>query len=145
MSDYFARYFKEQKQKADAARRTLIRELRSAGVERVEVDFDGYGDSGSIEGIAFTPSVKNIEEKEVPDTAFEFTEWRNDKPKKVKRNKTIRELIDDVCYGILGTEHGGWEINEGSFGNFVFRVDDDKVLVTFNQRIESVETSEEEY
>jgi hypothetical protein len=144
MSDYLD-YYREQKKQLQIARRALIRELRSAGVERVEVEFDGYGDSGRIEGVTFYPEVKNLEEKEVHDTMHEFTQWNDGKPKKVKRNKTISELVDDVCYGILGSEHGGWEINEGSFGTFIFRVDDDKILVTFNQRIESVETSEEDY
>lgn len=143
--DFLARYFKEQKQKANAARRTLIRELRAAGVKQVVVEFDGYGDSGSIEGVTFKPNVENLEEREVADTTFEITDWVDGKPKKVKRNKTIRELVDDVCYGILGAEHGGWEINEGAFGEFSIDVTNDAISLEYNRRVESVETSEEEY
>jgi|LakMenEpi03Aug12_release.lakeMendotaPanAssembly.Ray.scaffolds.fasta_scaffold372861_2 hypothetical protein len=155
MSDFLSTYrdyAAAQRREAEAARATLMRVLKAEGVTRVEVEFDGSGDSGSIEAPVFFKrrgkgyaTGTEFAGKEVPGSEFEASDWSGGKCKKVTRQKTIGELIEDVCYGILGSEHGGWEINEGSFGTFIFRVDDDKVLVTFNQRIESVESYDEEY
>lgn len=149
MSDFLSTYrdyAAAQRRDAEAARATLMRALKAEGVTRVEVEFDGSGDSGSTEAPVFSPSVaKNFVKKEVPDTVFESTDWSDGTPKKVKRNKTIGDLIDDVCYGILGSEHGGWEINEGSFGRFMIWVEKGVVNLEYNQRIESYESYEEEY
>ena len=37
----------------------------------------------------------------------------------------------------------GWEINEGSYGTFSFDVLNRKISLEFNERVESVNTTEE--
>jgi hypothetical protein len=62
------------------------------------------------------------------------------------KSPNIEELVEQICYDLLGANHMGWEINEGSFGEFVFKFGKgNKIDLTFNQRVESVETTEESY
>jgi hypothetical protein len=137
-------YRDEQQRRMNTARDMMMKALRDAEVQSVSVQFDGYGDSGSLEGITYLPSAEG--KAEVPDTPHEVTEWtQGGKPKRVVRNYTLDELVSEACYGLLGAEHPGWEINEGSFGTFTINPATDAVSLTFNQRIESVETYDEEY
>lgn len=137
---------REQEERSSRARSSVIRALRSAGVKRVDIRFDGSGDSGQIEEIVYSPAQgKGFGTSEVPDTKREFTDWSQGEPRKVARNHTHDELVEEACYGILFSEHPGWEINEGSYGDFVIDVASDKISLNFNQRIESVESYDEEY
>ena len=148
MNDFISDYassVEKQRKEAAVSRKNLIRALRDAGVTKVTVEFDGSGDSGNIYEPVFDPPVKNIMDREVHDTTFEASDWSDGTLKKVVRNKSIRDLLDDVCYGILGAEHGGWEINEGSFGTFHINVEKDAVALDYNHRRECYDSYEEEY
>jgi hypothetical protein len=136
-------YRDEQQKRTTSARSKLVSALRAAGVQSVTVDFDGYGDSGGIESPVYNPPVDG--KAEVPDTPHEATEWTQEGAKRSVRNYTLDELVSEVCYGLLGAEHPGWEINEGSYGTFTINPQADAVSLTYNQRIESVETYDEEY
>ena len=35
--------------------------------------------------------------------------------------------VEDFCYRLLENQHGGWEINEGSQGEFIFNIDNNSV------------------
>jgi len=133
----------ERASKRDKARQILIRELRAAGTKTVDVDFDGYGDSGGVGSIIYRPVLDG--KKEVGDTPHEAPDWSEGTYKKIVRNYTFDELVEEVCYGILEEQHGGWEINEGSYGTFEIDVAKDSVALHFNERIASVESYEEEY
>lgn len=141
------RYAEEHERKTKAARGMLISALSRAGVSKVLVDFDGSGDSGSIGDISYKPArgKKNFGKSEVADTPHEVPQWTDEGCKRVVKDYTYDELVEELCYGILGSEHPGWEINEGAFGTFEIDVAKDSVSLTFNQRVETYETSEEEY
>lgn len=73
------------------------------------VNFDGAGDSGYIDkSIVFGGS---------------------------SRYK-LPEKVLGYLYEILGSNHGGWEINEGSFGNFEFDYVNKRIVLNFNYRME---------
>jgi hypothetical protein len=133
----------ERAEKLDKCRRVLMRELCAAGVKSVHVDFDGYGDSGGLEKPVLDPPIDTS--TEVGDTPHEVREWFDGGSRLVVRNYTIGELLNEVCYGILSNEHGGWEINEGSYGTFSIDPARDRVSLSYNQRIESVESYDEEF
>lgn len=136
-------YRDEQKKRHESARGKMMQALREAGVKSVEIEFDGYGDSGNIEGIAYTPPADG--KAEVDDSPHEVTDWSQSGPERKVRNYTLDELVEEVCYSLLGSWHPGWEINEGSYGTFRIDAEADSIALTFNQRIESVETYDEEY
>lgn len=139
-------YQLENKKRADSARESLVRCLKDAGVKQVDVQFDGSGDSGQIEAIVYTPGKGDLfGGTEVDGTETELTSWASGEPRRAIRNRTVDELVEEACYGILENSHPGWEINEGAFGDFVIDVENDRISLNFNQRIEAVESYEEEY
>ena len=70
-----------------AEERTRLRaELRQAGAWSLHAEYDGYGDSGNVEGIRTEPSV--------PD---------------VGAMPGLADFLWSVAYG----EHPGFEVNEG--------------------------------
>ena len=95
--------------------------------------------------LRYHPDKNDIGKREVPNTMFESRAWDKDGVKTVKRNKTVDELVEDLCYTLLACSHPGWEINEGAFGEFTIDSDRNAVSLEFSQRIESVEYSEEEF
>jgi hypothetical protein len=101
--------------------------LAEIGIHTVTVAFDGYGDSGQIEGIeAFvaerTPAV-------LPDN----------RPVRFRGEETsLREAIETMAYAYLEATHGGWENDDGAFGTFVFSVPDRMIALEHNVRFTDV-------
>jgi len=45
--------------------------------------------------------------------------------------------IDDFCYGVLETNYGGWEINEGSQGYFIFDTKNKTIYLEHSMNVDS--------
>ena len=57
----------------------------------------------------------------------------------------LERAIEDLCYALLCCEHCGWQDNDGSFGEFDFRVAERRIELEFNQRYTDHETSTHTY
>ena len=158
MVDIMAQIKADQIKKADKVKyhaNLLFDTLAQTKVSSIEVTFDGCGDSGQIESIDYTDSKgKGIDEAHLNKTIVKgslrtaYHEWDEKKKMLVQREAkegNLREIIEEICYDKLGASHGGWEINEGSYGRFSFNVSTRKVSLEYNQRIEEVRTSEESF
>jgi len=110
---------------------TIFDALAAAGVTTVTVPFDGEGDSGQL----YDPCAKTLDAT-VAIPAGEITirevPWNSDTITKTRR--TLAEALDTLCYGHLAYEHGGWENNEGAYGEFLFDVAKRTVTLDFNAR-----------
>ena len=132
--------------------------LTTAGITDITVTFDGYGDSGQIEGItahigetpkalpappATGPLPETQPEAAVPLPETRLTihqaQWNSDEVG--LRETTLQDAIEELCYGYLEQEHGGWEINDGSYGAFRFDVAARAIHLEFNGRFTDVATS----
>lgn len=89
----------------------FLNELKSEGISEGTVEFNGGGDSGEI---------------------YDSLETE-------KGNFKIERGVEDFLYRWLGEFYGGWEINEGSHGNFVFYTDNNSVQLDFNEHTEDEE------
>ena len=116
--------------------------LEKEGIASFEVEFNGEGDSGQIEGISLdekllTRKIKGCKVKNGtrwdPTTQTSSPVWEND--------VTLQAIIEGVCYDLL-ENFGGWEINEGSYGTFNFDVKKRSAGLTMNERVADVNTSE---
>ena len=114
---------------------TVFDALATAGINTVIVTFDGEGDSGQIQDITADDSAQ------VPDTRIELlqTEWGTGKLDSAQ--STLRNAIETLCYDYLSQEHGGWENNDGAFGEFTFSVADRTIALEFNGRFSDFHTS----
>lgn len=83
--------------------------------KNIEVQFNGYGDSGGLE-----------------DIKVDGKDYGSDR---------IPSSLEEVLYPILG-EFGGWEIDSGSEGFFDIDLENDKVVLHFhwNEQVEKPET-----
>ena len=103
------------------------------GVDKFSVTFDGSGDSGQIDEVSLDSKILSLD---VVAQVEDGTQWVNGASKPLWRDaKDLRDLIESVCYDVLENTNGGWEINDGSFGEFLFDVKKRKVKLDFNERI----------
>ncbi len=118
----------------------IIDALDKADITLVTVTFNGEGDSGQIEEVnAFAlTQPQPLPDKPVRYRAHSF---RDRKSSVSEKEMPLAEAIEDLCYALLEQKHGGWENNDGAFGEFTFEVEERRVLLDFNARFtDSVHT-----
>jgi hypothetical protein len=88
---------------------TLFDQLHEKNVSEGYVDFSGGGDSGDCNGFAYGDFQGQI---------------------------NLDDKIVDFMYGQLESHMGGWEINEGSQGRFVFNNESKDIILEFQENQE---------
>jgi hypothetical protein len=139
--DFATRYalYREVLAKANAENKVaLFVALAEAGITHVCVGFDGEGDSGQIDNIA---AYKGDELTALPGRklTIQRLSWGERQPR--PEEQPLAEAIECLCYDFLEREHGGWENNDGAFGEFSFDVAGKTVELEFNGRFSDVHTS----
>lgn len=116
--------------------------LAAANITDVLVEFDGEGDSGQIEMVTV---IRNQEPVPMPETKVTLrrASWGSEEP--VNSEFTLREGIETLCYDFLDVKHGGWENNDGAYGEFQLDVTDRTVELEFHARFTDVSTSHHSY
>jgi hypothetical protein len=115
----------------------LFEALAQVGITTVLVQFDGYGDSGQIEDISAHagPDVAvNLPECNVEIARVEYGTLAI-----VRDTYAVRDAIERLAYDFLEETHGGWENNEGAYGDFLFDVGERTITLNYNERIETSE------
>jgi hypothetical protein len=109
----------------------LFDALATAGITIVVVTFDGGSDSGQIE---------NIEAKAGDDIAalppgpveIAAVAWGEAEPERTMMS--VRDAIEQLAFDFLQDNHGGWEDNDGSYGDFTFDVAERTITLDYNER-----------
>ena len=141
IDDFQVAYARRQKTRLTAAtanKDTVFTALHAANIARINVAFDGEGDSGQIEHI--TVWAGNAE-CPIPDTSVRLlrADWDHDVPS--ESNQSLRDAIETMCYDFLEHEQGGWENDGGAYGEFQFDVAARTIELEFNSRYSDVHTS----
>lgn len=137
--DFVARYRRHQEQSAlqhQGNKERLFAVLAAAGITQVIVDFDGGGDSGQIEDV---PPMIGMEGAELPDGEVEIRTLDFDCETIRSHSRLVADAIEGLCYGFLETAHGGWENNDGAFGEIVLDVAEGTITLDFNYRVMETE------
>lgn len=123
MADYHERQAERALQaqtETEHLKQAVIGLLGAAGITRVEVRFDGCGDSGAVEECeCFDADMNTVPCPEVAVAPFEY---------EVAREPTgeapmlLAAALDSLTYLALERFHPGWEINDGSCGLLVIEV-----------------------
>lgn len=116
--------------------------LKSLGVIRVSVDFDGGGDSGQmnnieVEGISNQP--------ELIPLPSEFLEKHYSGAASYNTPKNLLEFIDAWAYDLLDETNYDWVNNDGGYGEIIVVPGDDSIRVNMNQRFTSSQLIEFDY
>ena len=110
--------------------------LAAAGITIVTVSFDGYGDSGQIESIEAQADGKVVD---LPQADLEINApiWGKREPE--RQMISVTDAIERLVYDFLSEAHGGWENNEGAYGEFTFDVGERTISLDYNERYTSTE------
>jgi hypothetical protein len=121
-----------------ANKAVIFAALCAAGIDAVNVTFDGEGDSGQIDNIIARKGEAVIP---IPEQAITLQSVSWDGKEVSLREHSLREAIEQLCYDYLEQEHGGWENNDGAFGEFTLDVAGKAVELEFNGRFTDTHTS----
>ena len=145
MSDFMARSKAYEKRAADLIplnKVNLFAALAAAGITHVCVAFNGYGDSGQVEHV----TVKSGEaDATLPATHVEIASTSFGSETITRASTPLADAIESFCYDLIESHHGGWENNEGAYGDVTFDVVADRIVFDFNYRIETSENHSYEY
>jgi hypothetical protein len=134
MNDFLNSYsrYLEAVAKANALNKPLVFDaLAAAGLTLVEVEFDGEGDSGQIEGVyAYAGDTRT----ELPSSSLTLHQAAQNKADLKTTTVSISDAIATLCYDYLSQTHGGWENNDGAYGTFAFDVRERTIRLDFNER-----------
>ena len=105
--------------------------LAGVGITTVIVTFDGCGDSGQIERIEARTGDDDcaLPAIEVDIASAQWLSATID-----RKPKPLREAIETLVYDVLNQKHGGWEDNDGSYGDFTFDVAGRTITLDYNER-----------
>ncbi len=145
MADIFAR-MKDHEARAAALmpanKAALFDVLAPAGITRIDVTFDGYGDSGQIENVQAyagdTPAALPEARLTLRSPGFNDDAVR-------EQEMTVSEAVETLAYGALSQTDGGWANNDGAYGEFVFDVAAGTIRLDYNQRYTSVDSHSHDF
>ena len=114
----------------------LLDALALAGITHVVVTFDGYGDSGQIENVDVRAGDDYVA---MPDARIELAQalWRQSAPE--RSTVTIAMAVESLVYDVLERTHGGWENNDGAYGDITFDVAERTITLDYNERYTAFE------
>ena len=115
--------------------------LADAGIHIVTVEFDGYGDSGQIEGV----TAAGAGDQKIPLPSSRKVQLASPVPGNPPVEMTLQEAIETLAYDYLEESHFGWENNDGAFGTFVFNIADRTITLEHNERYTEVDTTTHEF
>lgn len=110
--------------------------LMAAGITHVSVTFDGAGDSGQIESIGAWSCDKAVV---FPATEISYAAITWDAPEVEMRSLSLEDVVEQLVYDFLSDTHGGWENNDGAYGEFCFDAGARCIHLEFNERFTSSE------
>lgn len=132
--DFETRYawHRELRTRANELNKAILFDaLTPAGITAIHVEFDGYGDSGQIDDITAWAGEKTVEFPSGTITLHR-AEWGHEAL--TSNTTSIREGVENLCYGCLEQTHAGWENNDGAYGEFQIDVAKRTIELEFNGR-----------
>jgi hypothetical protein len=122
-SESLERYRAEQLNRVKERLPVLRTMLLSAHVTQVEIIYDGVGDSGQIESVRYLSALS--------------TEINPFGP-----TGELKDEIRDLFYDLLESRFGGWENNDGAYGDFNWQLVEDRVTHVHNERYSDIHSTE---
>ena len=121
-TDFYAQMLETQRRAAEQrveTRAALLSELRALGVRSIEVQYEGYGDSGNIEDVVVTPDTISLSEE-------------------------LRRRVEDFGWDFAYALSPGFENNEGGYGELTWVLATDNIDVSHSNRYIETKTTEHE-
>ena len=98
----------------------IIDPLRNAEIARVEIRFDGCGDSGAVEECVCLDAAGAA--IACPDVTLQEAGAHTADGAGSKELQSLGQALEQLTYLALERHHPGWEINDGACGELVIDV-----------------------
>jgi hypothetical protein len=120
----------------------LFAQLKLLNVNSFEIEFDGSGDSGQIEGVTFYDS--SIEVMDIPEDTISwvYTAYGQE-PKETK--VTLHKAIEDLGYSMLDESGHDWYNNDGGYGTIDVLLEGEDGKPTVHMEINIRYSTEDQY
>lgn len=117
----------------------LLAALAQADIDTASVSFDGYGDEGRIEHVA--AHAKDAEVS-IPPIVVSLQRVEYHTLKIMAVEEPLAEALGAMAEDLLDQSHRYWEDGDGAYGQVVFDVAGDRIVVNFNARVTVSHASE---
>lgn len=97
-------YMRTYQAETVSLRQSCLEALRQCGVETLEAEYSGCGDSGQVDNVSLEPTPERM-----PDG--------------------LAEQLDDLVWRVAYYTNPGFEINDGGSGEFSWSVADDSITI----------------
>ena len=119
-ADFAVRQAERQMQVAEEIQQlkvAILPRLQDAGIARVEIRFDGCGDSGAVEECACLDAAG----AGIPCPDVTLLEGEADSVDRTgsREPQSLGQALEQLTYLALERHHPGWEINDGACGELV--------------------------
>ena len=104
--------------------------------------FDGAVDSGQIESIGAWSGETAVDS---PSTEIAYAALTWDDPEVEMRKLSLQDVVEQLAYDFLSDTHGGWENNDGAYGEFSFDVAARTITLDYNERYTATEFYSHEF
>ena len=141
----FALYDEHQSREAELRPQNhgaLFAVLAAAGIVDIVVGFDGYADSGQIESVDARDASGPVD---LPAVCVMFVRHVWGEVELQDDVIDVASAIERVVYDLLNETHGGWENNDGAYGEFTFDVAACAIRLEYNARYTATETYNHEF
>ena len=121
-TDFYAQMLDSQRRAAEQrveTRASLLCQLRALGVRSIEVQYEGYGDSGNVEDVVVAPDTVTLTDE-------------------------LRRRVEDFGWDFAYALSPGFENNEGGYGELTWSLEADKIDVSHSNRYIETNTTEHE-
>lgn len=123
MADFAVRQAERQMQVAEEIQQlkvAILPRLQDAGIARVEIRYDGCGDSGAVEECACLDAAG----AGIPCPDVTLLEGEADSVDRTgsREPQSLGHALEQLTYLALERHHPGWEINDGACGELVIDV-----------------------
>ena len=123
MADFAVRQAERQTQVVEEIQQlkvAILPRLQEAGIARVEIRFDGCGDSGVVEECACLDAAG----AGIPCPDVTLLEGEADSVDRTgsREPQSLGQALEQLTYLALERHHPGWEINDGACGELVIDV-----------------------
>lgn len=102
---------------------SAVDELEFNNVKEVVFTFDGSGDSG--------------------DMSFDHVKFKTKTKKNKELDQRLIDFIENLAWTKLNDRYGGWEIDDGAYGDITLCLEDLSFHVEMNTRVTSTDYSEQ--
>ena len=124
--------------------RRILPTLRELNIEAIEVNFEGSGDTGSIDEVTYKPPVDTREIRVHAITHEHFLENNQWFKRTVEKEMPLDDAIIQLTDDYQQTTNVNWWDENGGNGTLTISVHDESINLVINLRHDRIETAFEE-